>query len=151
MIVHITAEVRADIPDDTNLDNCAVDMYLAPEVYNQTDDNGARDRIDLGGDSVVFMNEEEHAFFGDRMKKLEEALLVCLHDHADITDNDNFYDDNNDKNISEAYIRDLLGIKECDDCGNTFKEADGRWYVYDPEVWLCVDCEDQRREDDDEN
>lgn len=35
----------------------------------------------------------------------------------------------------------------CDDCGNDFDKMDGRYYKYDPDLWLCDDCHDERMEE----
>ena len=37
----------------------------------------------------------------------------------------------------------------CEDCGNSFSELDGRFYKYEPGVWLCDDCYDARMREDD--
>jgi hypothetical protein len=35
----------------------------------------------------------------------------------------------------------------CEDCQNEFSENEGRPYKYEPEIWLCDDCHDQRMEE----
>ncbi len=37
--------------------------------------------------------------------------------------------------------------KECEDCGGLFNSNDGRFYKYEPSVWLCDDCHDERMEE----
>ncbi len=38
-------------------------------------------------------------------------------------------------------------MKVCEDCTNSFEEKDGGYYKYEPDVWLCDDCHDERMED----
>lgn len=40
--------------------------------------------------------------------------------------------------------------RECEDCGNTVPENCGRPYKYEPDIWLCDDCHDERMEEDEE-
>lgn len=37
--------------------------------------------------------------------------------------------------------------KECEDCGGLFNSNDGRFYKYEPSVWLCDGCHDERMEE----
>ncbi|EDM25796.1 hypothetical protein LNTAR_15307 [Lentisphaera araneosa HTCC2155] len=32
----------------------------------------------------------------------------------------------------------------CEDCDNEFFSEDGQAYKYEPTIWLCVACHDQR-------
>ena len=32
----------------------------------------------------------------------------------------------------------------CSDCGEAFLNSDGRPYKYEPNVWLCDGCHDER-------
>lgn len=36
--------------------------------------------------------------------------------------------------------------RECEDCGGIFNKEDGRPYKYEPSIWLCDDCHDERME-----
>lgn len=38
-------------------------------------------------------------------------------------------------------------IRFCVDCENFYGDRDGRPYKYEPELWLCDDCHDDRMED----
>ena len=37
--------------------------------------------------------------------------------------------------------------KKCGDCGNMFKDDQGRPYKYEKAVWLCDDCHDRRMDE----
>lgn len=51
--------------------------------------------------------------------------------------------------VTESDIDDEDGgcNNRCEDCENMFLSTEGRPYKYEPEVWLCDDCEDQRMEE----
>lgn len=35
----------------------------------------------------------------------------------------------------------------CEECDNMFLADEGRYNVYEPEMWLCTDCEDHLRDE----
>lgn len=39
-------------------------------------------------------------------------------------------------------------MRECADCMNDFDETSGRFWKYEPGVWLCDDCLTERYEQD---
>ena len=42
--------------------------------------------------------------------------------------------------------KDTTTIK-CEDCDRETEVRDGRYYKYEPSVWLCDDCHDERMDD----
>ena len=40
--------------------------------------------------------------------------------------------------------------KICEDCENEFPEDAGRPYKYEPEIWLCDDCESYSMDEENE-
>jgi|APSaa5957512622_1039677.scaffolds.fasta_scaffold37253_2 hypothetical protein len=41
----------------------------------------------------------------------------------------------------------IIVTKTCADCENIFNTENGRPYKYEPTIWLCDDCHDQRMEE----
>lgn len=39
---------------------------------------------------------------------------------------------------------DLIPRKLCEDCDQEFEQSEGRSYKYEPDVWLCDHCHDDR-------
>ena len=46
----------------------------------------------------------------------------------------------------KASIDDGLDGLPCLDCGERTKEENGRFYKYEPSIWLCNSCHDERME-----
>lgn len=44
-------------------------------------------------------------------------------------------------------INSIRTLRRCDDCGELYKVADGRFYKYEAGVWLCDGCHDARMEE----
>jgi len=42
-------------------------------------------------------------------------------------------------------------MRVCEDCENEFSEDDGQPYKYEPSIWLCDDCHDERMAEDEED